>query len=114
MIMGSSLPFYAEAAVKHIPSKQSRLFCLASFPQLSRPVQRNELIFACMMQGTPEGVEDSGWLTRVAAFPIGIQPEKFVEALDSQDVKGSISGLLARYAGRKVQPFANAMSTRLE
>lgn len=55
-----------------------------------------------LVQGTPEGVEDSGWLTRVAAFPIGIQPEKFVEALESQDVKGSISGLLTRYAGRKV------------
>lgn len=54
-------------------------------------------------QGTPEGVEDSGWLTRVAAFPIGIQPDKFVEALESPEVKGSISGLLARYAGRKVR-----------
>ena len=54
------------------------------------------------MQGTPEGVEDSGWLTRVAAFPIGIQPERFVEALEQPEVKGSIAGLLTRYAGRKV------------
>ena len=54
------------------------------------------------MQGTPEGVEDAGWLTRVAAFPIGIQPDKFSEALESPDVKSSISGLLTRYAGRKV------------
>lgn len=53
-------------------------------------------------QGTPEGVEDSGWLTRVAAFPIGIQPERFAEALERLDVKGHIAGLLTRYAGRKV------------
>ena len=50
-------------------------------------------------------MEDSGWLTRVAAFPIGIQPERFVEALEQPEVKGSIAGLLTRYAGRKVLPL---------
>ena len=62
------------------------------------------------MQGTPEGVEDAGWLTRVAAFPIGIQPDKFSEALESPDVKSSISGLLTRYAGRKVTKLNSSLT----
>ena len=62
-------------------------------------------------QGTPEGVEDNGWLTRVAAFPIGIDPERFVEALERPEVKGSIAGLLNRYAGRKVFAFHCTLNT---
>ena len=55
-----------------------------------------------LAQGTPEGVEDNGSLTRVAAFPIGIDPERFARALDRPDVKAHIAQLLNRYAGRKV------------
>ena len=54
------------------------------------------------MQGTPEGVEDNGSLTRVAAFPIGIDPERFAQALEEPNVKAQIAQLLNRYAGRKV------------
>lgn len=54
------------------------------------------------MQGTPEGVEDNGSLTRVAAFPIGIDPERFLRALERVDVQSHIAELLNRYAGRKV------------
>ena len=54
------------------------------------------------MQGTPEGVEDNGSLTRVAAFPIGIDPERFAQALEKPNVKAHIAQLLNRYAGRKV------------
>lgn len=53
-------------------------------------------------QGTPEGVEDNGSLTRVAAFPIGIDPDRFARALERADVKAHIAQLLNRYAGRKV------------
>ncbi len=59
------------------------------------------------MQGTPEGVEDNGSLTRVAAFPIGIDPDRFARALEQQEVKAHIAQLLNRYAGRKVC-FTNA------
>lgn len=52
-------------------------------------------------QGTPEGVEDNGSLTRVAAFPIGIDPERFLRALERVDVRSHIAELLNRYAGRK-------------
>lgn len=61
-------------------------------------------------QGTPEGVEDNGSLTRVAAFPIGIDPERFARALDRADVKVHIAQLLNRYAGRKARPAAPAAS----
>ena len=57
----------------------------------------------CSAQGTPEGVEDNGSLTRVAAFPIGIDPERFARALEKPNVKAHIAQLLNRYAGRKVQ-----------
>ena len=55
------------------------------------------------VQGTPEGVEDNGSLTRVAAFPIGIDPERFQRALERMDVQSNIAELLNRYAGRKVR-----------
>lgn len=58
----------------------------------------------CSAQGTPEGVEDNGSLTRVAAFPIGIDPERFARALEKPNVKAHIAQLLNRYAGRKVHP----------
>ena len=41
-------------------------------------------------------------LTRVAAFPIGMDPSSFAEALKRPDVKSNIAQLLQRYAGRKV------------
>ncbi|PSC73982.1 Alpha,alpha-trehalose-phosphate synthase [UDP-forming] 1 [Micractinium conductrix] len=54
------------------------------------------------LEGTPAGVEDNGSLTRVAAFPIGIDPDRFTEALEMPEVKANIAQLLNRYAGRKV------------
>ena len=56
----------------------------------------------CYWQGVPEGVEDNGSLTRVAAFPIGIDPERFAVALEDDGVRHSIAQLLEKYAGRKV------------
>ncbi len=61
------------------------------------------------MQGTPEGVEDNGSLTRVAAFPIGIDPERFQRALERVDVRSHIAELLNRYAGRKVAALPAVM-----
>ncbi len=44
------------------------------------------------------GVEDNGSLTRVAAFPIGIDPDRFTEALEMPEVKANIAQLLNRWA----------------
>ncbi|XP_043701763.1 alpha,alpha-trehalose-phosphate synthase [UDP-forming] 1-like [Telopea speciosissima] len=54
------------------------------------------------LEGTPEGVEDQGRLTRVAAFPIGIDSERFIRALELPQVQDHIRELKERFAGRKV------------
>ncbi|KAJ1688031.1 hypothetical protein LUZ63_019421 [Rhynchospora breviuscula] len=54
------------------------------------------------LEGTPEGVEDQGRLTRVAAFPIGIDSDRFKRALDLPAVKKHVQELTQRFAGRKV------------
>ncbi|XP_027170784.1 alpha,alpha-trehalose-phosphate synthase [UDP-forming] 1 [Coffea eugenioides] len=53
-------------------------------------------------EGTPEGVEDQGRLTRVAAFPIGIDSERFIRALEVPQVQEHIKELKERFAGKKV------------
>ncbi|KAL7087471.1 hypothetical protein ACP275_13G070000 [Erythranthe tilingii] len=54
------------------------------------------------LEGTPEGVEDQGRLTRVAAFPIGIDSERFTRALEVPTVQEHIRELKERFAGRVV------------
>ncbi|WCJ27300.1 Alpha alpha-trehalose-phosphate synthase [UDP-forming] 1 [Euphorbia peplus] len=54
------------------------------------------------LEGTPEGVEDQGKLTRVAAFPIGIDSERFIRALALPQVQDHMKELKERFAGRKV------------
>ncbi|KAL0305564.1 UNVERIFIED_CONTAM: Alpha,alpha-trehalose-phosphate synthase [UDP-forming] 1 [Sesamum radiatum] len=53
------------------------------------------------LEGTPDGVEDQGKLTRVAAFPIGIDSDRFIRALELPQVKNHIKELKERFAGRK-------------
>uniref|UniRef100_A0A9I9CFE7 alpha,alpha-trehalose-phosphate synthase (UDP-forming) n=1 Tax=Cucumis melo TaxID=3656 RepID=A0A9I9CFE7_CUCME len=54
------------------------------------------------LEGTPEGVEDQGKLTHIAAFPIGIDSERFIRALKLPQVQDHIKELQERFAGRKV------------
>ncbi|KAG6607944.1 Alpha,alpha-trehalose-phosphate synthase [UDP-forming] 1 [Cucurbita argyrosperma subsp. argyrosperma] len=54
------------------------------------------------LEGTPEGVEDQGKLTRVAAFPIGIDSDRFIRALKTAEVQVRIEELKDRFKGRKV------------
>ncbi|KAA0066705.1 alpha,alpha-trehalose-phosphate synthase [Cucumis melo var. makuwa] len=54
------------------------------------------------LEGTPEGVEDQGKLTRVAAFPIGIDSDRFIRALKIPEVQVHIEELKERFKGRKV------------
>ncbi|KAM6584993.1 hypothetical protein CsatB_011995 [Cannabis sativa] len=54
------------------------------------------------LEGTPEGVEDQGRLTRVAACPIGIDSDRFIRALELPQVQEHIRELKERFSGRKV------------
>ncbi|MED6171675.1 threalose-6-phosphate phosphatase [Stylosanthes scabra] len=54
------------------------------------------------LEGTPEGVEYQGKLTRVAAFPIGIDSDRFIRALELPQVQEHIKELEERFKGRKV------------
>jgi trehalose 6-phosphate synthase/phosphatase len=54
------------------------------------------------LEGTPEGVEDQGRLTRVAAFPIGIDSERFIRACELPQVQEHVRELKERFSGRKV------------
>ncbi|THF96025.1 hypothetical protein TEA_010792 [Camellia sinensis var. sinensis] len=54
------------------------------------------------LEGTPEGVEDQGRLTRVAAFPIGIDSDRFIRALEFPLVREHIRELKETFADRKV------------
>ncbi|KAK7247221.1 hypothetical protein RIF29_42098 [Crotalaria pallida] len=54
------------------------------------------------LEGTPDGVEDQGKLTRVAAFPIGIDSDRFIRALELPEVQERMKELKERFAGRKV------------
>ncbi|KAL2466761.1 hypothetical protein Adt_42612 [Abeliophyllum distichum] len=54
------------------------------------------------IEATPEGVEDQGRLTRVSAFPIGIDSDRFIRALGVPLVQERMKELKERFAGRKV------------
>ncbi|CAO2833279.1 unnamed protein product [Amaranthus hypochondriacus] len=55
------------------------------------------------LEGIPEGVEDDqGRLTRVAAFPIGIDSDRFIRTLELPSTQFHIRDLTERFAGRKV------------
>ncbi len=44
-------------------------------------------------------MENNGTITRVATFPIGIDPERFTRSLETDEVQSHIAKLLNRYAG---------------
>ncbi|CAJ1957708.1 unnamed protein product [Sphenostylis stenocarpa] len=91
----------------HTPFPSSEIHrTLPSRSELLHAVLEADLVGACTrilgLEGTPEGVENQGKLTRVAAFPIGIDSERFIRALDLPQVKGHIKELQERFKGRKV------------
>eukprot|EP00898_Chlorokybus_atmophyticus_P003806 jgi/Chlat1/4426/Chrsp29S04392 len=63
------------------------------------------------LEGTPEGVEHDGVITRVAAFPIGIDPQRFLEGVHLPEVQKHILELKQRFAGRKVMLGVDRLDT---
>ena len=56
------------------------------------------------LEGTLDGIENAhmGTITRVAVFPIGIDPEKWINELDSPSVQARILEMRGQFSGRKV------------
>lgn len=54
------------------------------------------------VEGTPEGVEYRGHMSRVITCPIGINVERFKEAAASEIVKKEVEELTKTFSGRKV------------
>ncbi|XP_058092649.1 alpha,alpha-trehalose-phosphate synthase [UDP-forming] 1-like [Magnolia sinica] len=53
-------------------------------------------------EGTHQGVENQGKLTRVSVFPVGIDFDRFLQALELPQVQDNIKELTERFAGQKV------------
>ncbi|KAL0704361.1 hypothetical protein Bca4012_070786 [Brassica carinata] len=53
-------------------------------------------------EGTHEGIVDHGKVTRVAVFPIGIDPNRFIKACELPEVGQQMTELKKRFAGKKV------------
>jgi len=51
---------------------------------------------------TPNGIDYNGKFVTVGAFPIGIDPEKFVEGLKKQNVQQRIAALTRKFEGVKL------------
>lgn len=51
---------------------------------------------------TPNGIEYAGRFVTVAAFPIGIDPEKFVEGLKEKKIQDRIANLKRKFEGVKL------------
>ncbi|KAI7460347.1 glycosyl transferase, partial [Hortaea werneckii] len=51
---------------------------------------------------TPNGIEFQGKLVAVGAFPIGIDPEKFVQGLKKDSVQRRIQTLQSKFEGQKI------------
>jgi len=54
------------------------------------------------VEGTPEGIEYQGHMSRVITCPIGINVERFKEACASNAVKKEVEELMKRFSGRRV------------
>eukprot|EP00210_Caulerpa_lentillifera_P001463 g1404.t1 len=54
------------------------------------------------LEGTPKGVEDQGHITRVITCPIGINVERFRQAMASREVLLKVEEFKKQFHGRKV------------
>ncbi|KAF1897918.1 hypothetical protein Lal_00032680 [Lupinus albus] len=101
-------PFPSSEIYKTLPSRSELLHAVlaADLVGFHTYDYARHFVSACTrilgLEGTPEGVEDQGKLTRVAAFPIGIDSKRFIRALELPLVQEHIKELQERFKGRKV------------
>ncbi|KAL7590846.1 hypothetical protein Lser_V15G32456 [Lactuca serriola] len=101
-------PFPSSEIYRTIPSRSELLIAVLAADVVGFHTYdyARHFVSACTrilgLEGTPEGVEDQGRLTRVAAFPIGIDSDRFVKAIQLPQVKNHIKEFHERFDGRKV------------
>ncbi|CAH9055610.1 unnamed protein product [Cuscuta europaea] len=101
-------PFSSSEIYRTLPSRSEllRAVLFADLVGFHTYDYARHFVSACTrilgLEGTPEGVEDQGKLTRVAAFPIGIDASRFIRALELAPVQYHMKELLERFAGQKV------------
>ncbi|QHN86012.1 Alpha,alpha-trehalose-phosphate synthase [UDP-forming] [Arachis hypogaea] len=80
--------------------------CIFLHPRFHTYDYARHFVSACSrilgLEGTPEGIEDQGKLTRVAAFPFGIDSDRFIRFLKLPEVQEHMKELKERFSGRKV------------
>ncbi|XP_074269762.1 alpha,alpha-trehalose-phosphate synthase [UDP-forming] 1-like isoform X2 [Silene latifolia] len=101
-------PFPSSEIVRTLPSRSQLLRSVLSADIVGFHTYdyARHFVSACTrilgVEGTLEGVDNQGRLTRVAAFPVGIDSERFTRALELQQVQDYMKDLRQRFAGRKV------------
>ncbi|KAI5077540.1 hypothetical protein GOP47_0007364 [Adiantum capillus-veneris] len=103
-------PFPSSEIYRTLPSRSELLKAVLSADLIGFHTYdyARHFVSACTrilgLEGTPSGVEDHplGKLTRVAAFPIGIDPNRFIDALQSPEVQTYVKELQEKFCGRKV------------
>ncbi|KAH6558140.1 hypothetical protein KP509_1Z077700 [Ceratopteris richardii] len=103
-------PFPSSEIYRTLPSRSKLLKAVLSADLIGFHTYdyARHFVSACTrilgLEGTPSGVEDHplGKFTRVAAFPIGIDPDRFIDALETPEVQKYIEELREKFLGRKV------------
>ncbi|KAK4800790.1 hypothetical protein SAY86_021277 [Trapa natans] len=54
------------------------------------------------LESTPKGIVDQGKLTRISAFPIGIDADNFINTVQTSEVKMEMKRLKEKFGGRKI------------
>ncbi|KAK9706884.1 hypothetical protein RND81_07G158400 [Saponaria officinalis] len=101
-------PFPSSEILRALPSRSQLLRSVLSADLVGFHTYdyARHFVSACTrilgLEGTPEGVDNQGRLTRVAAFPVGIDSERFTRALELQQVQDYMKDMRERFNGRKV------------
>ena len=96
--------FHTYDYARHFLSSCSRiLFVYPTLPRVNiSNVQTNSNRPPSSTPTTPNGVDFNGKFVTVGAFPIGIDPEKFVDGLQKPSVQARITALTRKFQGVKL------------
>ncbi|CAH8381179.1 unnamed protein product [Eruca vesicaria subsp. sativa] len=101
-------PFPSSEVFKTLPSRSELLRSVLAADLLGFHTYdfESHFVSTCTrilgVERTHEGIVDHGKVTRVAVFPIGIDPNRFIKACELPEVRQQMTELKERFAGKKV------------